>query len=165
MGEDSQATPSQVEMSIYLPSHIFWQADQVDKVVAEGLEGYFTLLPRHIDYVSVLVPGILNVHSAGVDSLFAVDHGTLVKQGSTVRIATRNCVQGTDIKTLSAIVDQEFRELDDMERKVRTALTGLEHAIVQCRSLLEQGARGLHFYTLNKADSTGAVMRNVGLCK
>ncbi len=128
-----------MNMGIYLPSHVLWESDNVDKVLAEGLEGYFTLLPRHIDYVSVLVPGILTVHSAGAETLFAVDHGTLVKQGATVRIATRNCVQGDDINTLAAIVDQEFRELDDMERKVRTALTGLEHAMIRKFAELRKG--------------------------
>ncbi len=128
-----------MQMGIYLPSHVFWESKTVNKVVAEGLEGYFTLLPRHIDYVSVLVPGILTVSTGNTEAFFAVDHGTLVKQGHTVRIATRNCVQGDDISTLSAIVDQEFRELDDMERKVRTALTGLEHAMIRRFSELRKG--------------------------
>ena len=139
MAETSPSATSAMQMGIYLPSHVFWESDKVNKVVAEGLEGYFTLLPKHIDYVAVLVPGILTVESAGAENLFAVDHGTLVKQGGTVRIATRNCVQGTDITSLSAIVDQEFQELDDMERKVRTALTGLEHAMIRKFAELRKG--------------------------
>lgn len=128
-----------MRLGIYLPSHVFWESGTVEKVVAEGLEGYFTLLPRHIDYVAVLVPGILEVTVSGTDMLFAVDHGTLVKQGKTVRIATRNCIQGTDINSLSTIVEKEFRALDDMERKVRTALTGLEHAMIRRFAELRKG--------------------------
>lgn len=130
---DSQSITSgaAMNMGIYLPSHVLWESASVDKVVAEGLEGYFTLLPRHIDYVSVLVPSILTVSSGDTEFFFAVDHGTLVKQGTTVRIASRNCIQGEDLARLSAIVDQEFREIDDIERKVRTALTGLEHAMIR----------------------------------
>lgn len=131
--------PAAMRMGIYLPTHVFWQNEAVDKVVAEGLEGYFTLLPRHIDYVAVIVPGILTVTSGGADTMFAVDHGTLVKQGGQVRLATRNCVQGGDINTLSDIVNREFRELDDMERKVRTALTGLEHAMIRRFAELRKG--------------------------
>ena len=36
--------------------------------------------------------------------------------------------------------------------------TGLEHAITQCRALLERGAPGLHFYTLNKSHATRSVL-------
>jgi methylenetetrahydrofolate reductase (NADPH) len=38
---------------------------------------------------------------------------------------------------------------------------GVEYASRQCEELLREGAPGLHFYTLNKAASTTAVVRNL----
>ena len=36
--------------------------------------------------------------------------------------------------------------------------TGVEHAITQCRELLEAGVAGLHFYTLNKSYATRTIL-------
>jgi methylenetetrahydrofolate reductase (NADPH) len=40
---------------------------------------------------------------------------------------------------------------------------GIEYATRQCEELLRAGVEGLHFYTLNEAHSTTAVLQNLGL--
>ena len=38
---------------------------------------------------------------------------------------------------------------------------GIEHATRQCRALLEGGAPGVHFYTLNRSVSTRKILANL----
>ncbi|MGA2557012.1 MAG: methylenetetrahydrofolate reductase [NAD(P)H] [Verrucomicrobiota bacterium] len=52
------------------------------------------------------------------------------------------------------------KHLDDDEG---CAQFGIEYATRQCAELLRRGVSGLHFYTLNKARSTAAVLRNLSL--
>lgn len=119
-------------LNIYLPTAIYWSTESAVKILAEGMEGYFTLLPRHIDYIAVLVPGILTVEiQAGDIFYFAVDHGTLVKKGETISISARNAIQGKEYETLASVVEEEFKQINEMEKKSRTALTGLEYGLLR----------------------------------
>lgn len=116
-----------MEVTLILPHQIYARHEQVMKICAEGLEGHFTLLPAHVDYVSVLVPGILQLKTVENDFFLAVDHGVLVKNQSNVRISSRNIIAGENITELTAVVSRELKEIDEMERKARSTLLGLEY--------------------------------------
>jgi methylenetetrahydrofolate reductase (NADPH) len=60
----------------------------------------------------------------------------------------------------NALVDELDKRGNDDEA---AAQFGIEYATRQCEELLQQGAPGLHFYTLNKARSTTAILKNLKL--
>jgi len=115
----------------------------VAKVIAEAENGSFCLLPRHLDFVAALPPGILIFESAeGNEEFIAVDEGTLVKVGREVLVSTRNAVRSSELGTLKQIVEQEFRVLDDREKMARSASAKLEADLV--RRFIELGEYERH---------------------
>ncbi len=124
-----------MNLKILLPTQVFLERP-VTKVTAEGENGSFTLLPRHVDFLTALVPGILShVSAEGKEEFVAVGEGILVKSGRDVLVSTTNAVGGVDLGKLREAAEEQFRNLDERERKVRTVLSRLEADIV--RSFLQ----------------------------
>lgn len=104
----------------------------VRRIVAEGPDGRFGMLPGHIDFVSELVPSILLYATEnGAERFVAVNSGTLVKCGHEVRVAVRGAVEGDDLGDLRKRVEAEFRQHDEEERDARAALARLEASMVR----------------------------------
>jgi F-type H+-transporting ATPase subunit epsilon len=96
------------------------------RVRAEGPQGSFTLLPRHVDLVTSLVPGLVIYEVDGEERMLAVDGGVLVKRGRSVRVATRAATAGTSVLGLHRAMLVDFEETTEAERRSRAALTRLE---------------------------------------
>jgi methylenetetrahydrofolate reductase (NADPH) len=62
---------------------------------------------------------------------------------------------------LPARLQSRLEALGDDDASV--AELGVEYATEQCEELVRAGVPGLHFYTLNKAESTSRVLHNLGL--
>lgn len=104
----------------------------VRRIVAEGPDGHFGMLPGHVDFVTQLVPGIVLYETEdGTERFVAVNSGTLVKCGDKVRVAVRGAVEGDDLGKLRARVDAEFRQHDEQERDARAALARLEASMIR----------------------------------
>ncbi|MFB3764040.1 MAG: F0F1 ATP synthase subunit epsilon [Methanotrichaceae archaeon] len=114
-----------MRLRVYLPMKVLIDKE-VTKVVSEAENGSFGILPKHIDFVAVLVPGILIFQSAEGEEFLAIDEGILVKCASEVRVSTRNAVLSKDLRMLKQTVEQEFRNLNESERKTRSILAKLE---------------------------------------
>jgi F-type H+-transporting ATPase subunit epsilon len=129
-----------VRLKVLLPSEVLLD-EEVAMVVAEAENGSFALLPRHIDFVSALVPGILSYESSeGEERFLAVDGGILVKAGPEVLVSTLNAVISTSLQELRETVETQFRVLSEQETSARSALARLEMGFI--RRFLELGRQG-----------------------
>lgn len=64
----------------------------------------------------------------------------------------------------SRLPDPLLQRLDELaDDEAATAEFGVDYATRQCRELLDKGAPGIHFYTLNKSGPTAQIVRNLGL--
>lgn len=101
--------------------------EEVFKVVAEAENGNFCLLPRHADFLSALVPGLLSFTRPNGEEVFlAVDEGLLVKKGDIVFVSTRRAIEGGDLSHLRQRVHDEFELLDERQRAYQSATASLE---------------------------------------
>jgi F-type H+-transporting ATPase subunit epsilon len=129
-----------LRLKILVPSEILIDIE-VAKVIAEAENGYFCLLPRHVDFVAALVPGILSCTTISRQEKFiAIDGGILVKCGSEVLVSTRNALYGPDLGKLKQAVEQQFQVLDEREKMARAALAKLEATFI--RQFIEQEKHG-----------------------
>lgn len=117
--------------------------EAVRKVVAEAENGSFCLLPRHVDWVTALVPGLLSfTRIDGVEEFLAIDEGVLVKQGPIVRVSVINAVRGGALDELHRLVTDQFQRRDERERRARSALARLEADFVRRFIELREGLNG-----------------------
>jgi F-type H+-transporting ATPase subunit epsilon len=120
-----------MRLKVLLPTEVLIDQEVV-KVIAEAGNGFFCLLPRHIDFVAALAPGLFSfVPVEGSEKFLAVDEGVLVKCGQQVLVSTRNAIQGPDLGRLKQSIEAQFRLLDERERTVRSALAKLEADFVR----------------------------------
>ncbi len=141
---------SGMTLKLLLPTKVLLE-EPVTKIVAEAQNGSFCLLPRHIDFVAALVPGILTFtqeseqkgeQKGEKEQYVAVDIGTLIKQGRNVLVSVFNAVRGDDLNQLHDLVKEHFIMLDEQQRITRSALARLEAGVMRNLIKLENQRYG-----------------------
>jgi F-type H+-transporting ATPase subunit epsilon len=126
-----------MRLKVLLPTNILIDRE-VRKVTAEAADGSFCLRPRHIDFVAGLVPGVLFFETPGGQEEFVgLDEGILVKAGEEVLVSTPRAIHGPELGTLGERINSDFKNLDERERKARSASARIEADLV--RRFLELG--------------------------
>jgi len=124
-----------MKLTVLVPSEIVLE-EEVDRIKAQAENGWFGLLPKHVDFVTALAPSVLIFQPhGGPEEYLAIDHGILVKCGPEVRISTRDAVRGTNLEDLKEQVEKKFQQREELEKKARALEARLETDLV--RRLLE----------------------------
>ncbi len=120
-----------MNLKVLLPTEILVD-EEVTKVIAEGENGSFCLLPRHVDFVSALVPGLFSFEKQeGEEEFLALDRGILVKCKDDVYVSARNAARGADLGQLRKTVEEQFKVLNEREKNARSAMAKIEAGFVR----------------------------------
>lgn len=120
-----------LRVRVVTPSEVVVDTE-ASKVIAEGKEGSFCLLPGHANYLAALVPGIVAVTDLDERVQYlAVDEGMLVKCGDQVSVSCRHAVLGPELEVLRETIRTEYHKLDEQERYARSEIAKLEANFVR----------------------------------
>jgi len=119
-----------MKLKVLLPTQVFLE-QEVRKISGEALNGSFTILPRHLDFVTVLQPGLLYFESNEKETFLAVDKGVLLKAGAEVLASVKNAVKAEDLKDVRQKVEQRYQELNEREKKSRSVLAKFESDFIR----------------------------------
>jgi len=129
-----------MKLKVWIPTEVVFEGE-VTKVKAEAENGWFGVLPRHVDFVTSLVPGILAFELPEKRTEYlAIDHGILVKCGPAVSVSTRSAVCSADLSTLKDAVKKRFGALHEKEQAARAFEAKLEADLVRQLMQMEKYA-------------------------
>ena len=102
-------------------------ADDVDMLVAPGIEGQLGILPHHAPLMTVLQPGELIIRKDGDETYLAVTGGFLEVIGNKVTILADACEHSEEIdeERAQAAVDkakEEMSRVDASQQLVQAAV-------------------------------------------
>ncbi len=113
------------------------------KVDFEAIDGFFTLLPKHVDFVSALKPGILSYTTMDKKTRYmACNQGILVKRGDEVHLSTKLGILDDNLEQLKKTIEVDFKEMEEMRKESNKAMARLELGLTKGLMQLNQQKGG-----------------------
>ena len=121
-----------MNLKVLVPFRVFAEINNVGSIVAETTDGFYGFLPKRLDCVAALVPGIFTyVTNADEIHYLAVDEGVMVKAGSDVFVSVCNAIKGDDLRKLHEVVKKDFMTLNENDRNMRKAMADMESVFIK----------------------------------
>lgn len=115
-----------IKLKILLPYKVFFESDIIKSLIVEGPQGFIGILPKRLDCVTSLVPGIMTMKTTEGEFHFAIDEGVLTKFGDEVYISVRDAVAGASLAELKDAVEKDFAKRMEDESNLKMVLSKLE---------------------------------------
>lgn len=112
---------------IITPSHVK-QVENVSFFRAEDRSGYFGILPRHIEFLTILEPSIAIAIIDGEEEYFGFNGGILAFKKDILTITTKEFVQSSKIGELKGIIEKFFKEREEKESIFNLNMKNLQKA-------------------------------------
>ena len=128
-----------MNLQLFTPTQVLLNTP-IEKIDVEAIDGYFTLLPRHIDFVTTLKSSILTYTLHGQKFYVACDCGVLVKKGDLVRISTSFAVLGDNLDLLKQTIATSFKEMEQERKELNISIGRLELGLTKGLINLNQGS-------------------------
>ena len=120
--------------------------EEVDMVIAPGIDGQLGILPRHAPLMTMLQPGELTIRRGGSDSYFTVTGGFMEVLGDRVIILADACEHSEEIneeRAQEAMRRAQERITDrPSDMQMQRALASLRRAQVRLDTVRRRRARG-----------------------
>ncbi len=114
-----------MRLKILTPMSVFLDKE-VQKVDFEALDGFFTLLPKHMDFVNALKPTIVQYQENDKLYYVACQKGVIVKKGNEVLLSTPLAIENNDLEKLKTQIKVSFQEMEENRKEALLSLTRLE---------------------------------------
>lgn len=114
-----------MKLKILTPAQIFVDTF-IEKVDFEAVDGYFTLLPKHIDFITSLKQTIVQYQANNKTHYVACDRGVVVKKSDEVIISTSLAITDDNLEKLKKTIEVDFKQMEQERKEVLVSMSRLE---------------------------------------
>lgn len=133
-----------MNLKIYTPTGIALETTST-QIDFESVDGFFTLLPRHMDIVSALRPSVLSYRENNQKHYVACNKGVLVKKGDDVSVSTHLAIGSDDLELLQHKISVDFKQMEEERKEINLTMAKLELGLTK------------GFISLNREDGHGGL--------
>lgn len=108
----------------------------VSQITLDAIDGFFTLKPKHMDFINALKTGIISYKKDEKEFFIACSGGVIVKKGEDVFISTPMAILGENLDELKKKIAIDFQNMEEERKEVRVSMARLEVGLTKGLSSL-----------------------------